>query len=85
MVTEKYTETKNFITKSTPTDKTESTSDYGSGRQKVLCDEEYATKDVTMERTTRITLLVQEIVNEAEFDLPIVIGAINKLGGTRGA
>lgn len=78
---EKYTETKNFITKSTPTDKVQPRSNYES--DKVLCIEEYATRDVPMERTVRLTLLSQEIPNEEAFSLPRVIAAINGLSEAR--
>lgn len=78
VTTEKYTEVKNFIVKSTPTDKIQSR---GSGydSDKVLCAEEYATRDVPAERTVTTKLLSQEILNEESFDLASVIAAINKL------
>jgi hypothetical protein len=74
---EKYTEIKNFIVKSTPTDKVERRSgSYDSG-EKVMCAEEYATKTVDMERKVTTNLLSQEIVKEETFDLTRVIAAIN--------
>jgi len=77
VTTEKYNEIKNFITKSTPTDKHDQ-SEYGNNR-KVLCTEEFATREVPMERTVRTLLLSQEIPVEESFNLARVIIAVNGL------
>lgn len=74
---EKYVEVKNFITKSTPTDKVQERDGYNSS--KVLCAEEFAVRDVEQERTIRTTLLNQEILDENTFSLGMVIKAINGL------
>jgi len=75
---EKYTEIKNFVTESQPTTLTKRSS-YGN-QDEFLCAEKFATKEVTLERTVRTTLLTQEIQDESTFDLASVIVAINGIG-----
>lgn len=72
----KSVEVKNFITKKTTTDKVK-TSEYGN-RGEPLFDEEYATRDVEIEREVSTTLLIQELEDE-QFNLQEVIAAINNL------
>jgi hypothetical protein len=78
VITEKYIETKNFITSSTPTEIRQARGQYESA-EKVLCKEEYATKDVPMQREITRKLLTQEIVKDEDFNLAVVISAINGL------
>lgn len=75
VTTETYTEVQNFLVKSTPTDKIQHSSGYSD---KVLCEEEYQTRDIENERTVEVTLLKQEM-NDEDFDLKTVIAAINGL------
>ena len=75
--TENYKETKNFITKKTPTDKVKQ-SDYGN-KTEVAYAEEYATSEVPLERKVTTILLTQEIQDESQFELKHVVRAINNL------
>lgn len=75
------TETQHKLVKSTPTEITEK-SDYGN-RSVVKCIEEYAPVEITVKDTSKTTLLIQEIKDDADFNLKAVIGAINVLGGTQ--
>jgi hypothetical protein len=78
VITEKYVETKNFVTSSTPTTIVQPKGPYDR-EDKVLCKEEFAVKDVQMQREITRKLLTQEIVKDEDFDLARVISAINGL------
>lgn len=69
--TTSYTQRVNLLTKETPTDKKDR---YDA----VAMEKEYAIGDETLERT--ISLLEQNVEDDANFDLAAVIVAINKLG-----
>jgi hypothetical protein len=74
---EKYTEHKNFLVKSTPTEIKDRENTYSD---KMICKsvEEYASHDVPMQRSVSITLIEQNVDDE-EFDLKAVIKALNGL------
>jgi hypothetical protein len=78
VITENYVETKNFITSSTPTTVVQPQGPYDR-EDKVLCKEEFAVKDVQMQREITRKLLMQEIVKDEDFSLSAVIAAINQL------
>lgn len=77
-----HTETKNFLTKSTPT-QVEGPKQYSSDRE-TKCIEEYAPKEITVWETKTVDLLEQNIEDESKFDLAAVIVAVNGLEAKRG-
>jgi hypothetical protein len=73
---EKFTEIKSFTLTEKPTTITKP-SEYGSSREERLYDRTFETKEVPMQREVTRTILKQEIQNDDEFDLKMVIAAIN--------
>ena len=75
--TETKMETKNFIVRKTPTDKTGKPNVYED--VKPLFDETYETREVPVERSVETLLLKQNIEDDSQFDLGAVIKALNKI------
>jgi hypothetical protein len=73
----KTTVRENSITKSTPTDKYED-SDYGN-KKKAVCIQEFAVIEVEKVKDWTVTLLEQNVLDDAQIDLLAVIKAINKM------
>ncbi len=73
----KFSVRENVVTKRTPTQYVED-SDYGN-KKKVVFADEFAIQEVEKVKEWESTLLEQNIVDDADFDLAAVIKAINKL------
>lgn len=70
-----YTTTENFPIERVPTEKR--TQGYG-GREEILFHERFEPRDVVKRQTTKTTLLEQQ-VDDADFNLVKVIQAINNI------
>jgi hypothetical protein len=79
-IIERYTEIENFLVHSVPTEIKTVKHGYGNeSTEEVQFDRTMEPREVTKTRERRVTLLQQEIVDEAMFSLPHVIASINHL------
>lgn len=74
----KYTVKENVVAKETPTEHQED--GYG-GRKQIVPIKEYAVQDVEKVETKTITLLEQNIEDDASVDIPAIVAVINKING----